>query len=279
MAGTASRRTHRGRTSLLTRLRHGGVQSLPAILLLVSLVAGWEAWVRVADLKPYLLPAPSRIWDAFLEVRGTLPGHTRTTFNESVAGLAAAAGVGVSLAIVIASVPLVRRAIYPILVVSQTIPMIVLAPLLVIWFGFGFMPKVLVVALVGFFPIVVSTADGLITGADREMVALVRSMGGTRLQILRIVRIPAALPSFFAGLKIAAAYAVTGAVIGEWVGSTSGSGLGILISRSQASYRVDRIFVAIAVISLLSIAFFAAVQLAARLSTPWMFAGTREDSK
>lgn len=255
------------------------MDSAPALVLIVALIAFWEFWVGYRDVKPYLLPAPSAIWQDFLEIRDTLPGHTWTTFQESVAGLLAAIVAGVSIAVLIASVPLFRRAIYPILVVTQTVPMIVLAPLFLIWFGFGIETKILVVALVGFFPIVVSTADGLITGADREMVALVRSMGANRIQVMRIVRIPAALPSFFAGLKIAAAYSVTGAVIGEWVGTSSGSGLGILINRARAAYLTDRIFVAIAVISLLSIVLFAAVQLAARLSTPWMFAENKEKSE
>lgn len=269
----------RPRTSARQRLRAGVLDAYPSILLLAGLLLFWEFWVGYRDVQAYLLPAPSRVWDAFLEIRGTLLGHTRTTLGESVLGLAAAAVTGVALAVVIAFVPLVRRAIYPLLVITQTVPMIVLAPLFLIWFGFGIETKILVVALVGFFPIVVSTADGLITGPDSEMIALVRSMGASRVQVMRLVRIPAALPSFFAGLKIAAAYAVTGAVIGEWVGSSSGSGLGILINRASAAYRTDRIFVAIVVIALLSIALFAAVQVAARLSTPWMYAETRETSE
>ncbi len=246
---------------------------LPPVLLLVALIGLWEVLVAVLDTQPYVLPAPSRIWRAFLGIRADLPRHTWTTLSESLLGLGFAAVIGVALATIIAGVPLVRRVLYPLLVVSQTIPMIVLAPLLIIWFGFGMTPKVIVVALVGFFPIVVSTVDGL-TGADADMVGLVRSMGANRLQVLRYVRIPAALPAFFAGLKIAAAYAVTGAVIGEWVGASSG--LGIVITRSQASYRIDRVFVAIFVIALLSIALFAAVHLLARLTSPWMYAEQRE---
>lgn len=251
---------------------------VPPALLLIALVAAWEGAVRLFDTQPYILPAPVRVWDAFLDIRGTLPAHTRTTMTEAVIGLAWAALVGVALAALIASVPLVRRVLYPLLVVSQTIPMIALAPLLIVWFGFGMTPKVLVVALVGFFPIVVSTVDGL-TGADGDMIALVRSMGANRWQVLRQVRIPAAVPAFFAGLKIAAAYAVTGAVVGEWVGTSSSTGLGLLITRSQASYRTDRLFVAIAVIALASVLLFAAVQLLFRIAAPWAHVITREESK
>jgi ABC-type nitrate/sulfonate/bicarbonate transport system permease component len=169
----------------------------------------------------------------------------------------------------------VRRVLYPLLVVSQTIPMVALAPLLIIWFGFGMTPKIIVVALVGFFPIVVSTVDGL-TDADPDMVGLVRSMGASRLQVLRHVRIPAALPSFFAGLKIAAAYSVTGAVVGEWIAGTSG--LGVVITRSQASYRIDRVFVAVVIIALASIVLFGAVHLLARIASPWIYVSKREGS-
>ncbi len=249
---------------------------LPATLLLVALVCLWEGWVRAFDTKPYILPAPSRIWNAFLEVRGLLPAHIRTTLSEALLGLAVAAALGVALAAVMASVPLVRRVLYPLLVVSQTIPMVVLAPLLIIWFGFGMTPKVVVVTIIGFFPIVVSTVDGL-TGADREMVGLVRSMGANRVQVLRHVLIPAATPAFFAGLKIAAAYAVLGAVIGEWVGASSG--LGIYITRSQTAFRTDRVFVGIVVVAALSIALFLAVQVLARLASPWMYVSQQEDNK
>jgi ABC-type nitrate/sulfonate/bicarbonate transport system permease component len=146
--------------------------------------------------------------------------------------------------------------------------------LLIIWFGFGMTPKVVVVALFGFFPITVSTVDGLL-GADRDMVGLVRSMGAGRIAVMRHVLIPSALPSFFAGLKIASAYAVLGAVIGEWVGASSG--LGIFITRAQTSFRVDRVFVAVIVIALVSIALFALVHIAARLATPWLYVEKEED--
>ncbi|MDA1004198.1 MAG: ABC transporter permease [Chloroflexi bacterium] len=255
------------------RLRFPGAvrTAAPAVALLVALVVLWELTVRTLAVPSYLLPAPSRVWAAFLHTRGALPAHIRTTLAEAVIGLAVAAVAGAALAAVIASVGLVRRVLYPVLVLTQNIPLVVLAPLLVVWFGFGILPKVIVVALIGFFPIVVSTVDGL-RGADREIVDLVRSMGGSRLQVLTTVRIPSAIPAFFAGLKVGAAYAVIGAVIGEWVGASSG--LGLYITRSQASFRTDQVFVAIAVVSTLSIALFGAVQALAWLAMPWTHAQT-----
>ena len=251
------------------RWTYRGREYLPALLLFAALIGSWEVLVALLRTEPWLLPAPSRIWQAFVATRALLPAHVRTTIVEALAGLALAASVGVSLALLIATVGVVRRVLYPLVVVSQTVPMIVLAPLLVIWLGFGMAPKIVVVALVGFFPIVVSTVDGL-DGAEPEMVDLVRSMGASRLQALRRVLVPGAVPAFFAGLKIAAAYAIIGAVIGEWVGAQEG--LGIFITRSQASYRTDQIFVAIVVIALLSIALFAVVHLLARLASPWKYA-------
>lgn len=256
--------------------RRAVVDYVPALLLIAALFGVWEAWVRIGDTRPYILPAPSRIWEAFLQTRGTLPGHIRTTAGEAVLGLGLAAVSGAVIAVALASAPLARRVVYPILVLSQTIPMVVLAPLLIVWFGFGMTPKVIVVALIGFFPIVVSTTDGLL-GADTDMRDLIRSMGGSRWDVLRTVRIPSALPSFFAGLKVAAAYAVLGAVIGEWVGARSG--LGIFITRAQTSFRPDRVFVAVFVVALLSIALFALVHLAARLATPWLYTTSREESE
>jgi ABC-type nitrate/sulfonate/bicarbonate transport system permease component len=241
---------------------------LPPVLVLVGLVVAWEAWVFWRDTPAYRLPAPSAIWDAFWRTRETLPAHTRTTVNEALLGLAFGAAAAVVLAAAMASVGFLRRVLYPPMVVSQTIPMIVLAPLLTIWFGIGMTPKVVVVALVTFFPVLVGTTDALLR-ADRQMLALVRSMGANRLEMLRYVMFPSAIPGFFAGLKIAAAYAVTGAVIAELMGARSG--LGLYINRSDSAFRTDQVFVGIVLVALLSLALFAATHLANRLVAPWLF--------
>jgi putative hydroxymethylpyrimidine transport system permease protein len=248
--------------AVVRRLRTWG----PPAALLVALVLAWQAWVTWRDTEPYVLPSPARIGGALVDAAGLLTTHSGTTLLEAIAGLAAGAAAGVALAVLVATVPLARRTLEPLLVASQTIPMIVLAPLLVLGFGFGLTPKIVVVALVSFFPVVVSTVAGL-RSADRDLLDLVRSMGADRRQVLRMVLAPGALPSFFAGLRIAAAYAVAGAVIGEYVGGSRG--LGIFITRSQASFRTDRIFAAVAVVAFLSVALFAAVDLIARLTMPW----------
>lgn len=245
------------------------VRYAPAALFLVALVVAWDLAVRVFDLQPYLLPSPGRVWEAFLEVRGTLPTHIRTTMTEAVLGLALACVLGTTIAALLAGFAPLRRAVYPLLVLSQNVPMIVMAPLIVVWFGFGIMPKVFTVAMICFFPIVVSTTDGLLR-ADRDLVDLARSFGASRLQVLRSILVPSAVPSFFAGLQISATYAVLGAVIAEWVGAKDG--LGLFITRSQTAFRVDRVFVAVVVIAAVSILLFALVHLAARLAMPWQYA-------
>lgn len=231
--------------------------------------------MRVLEVPVYLVPAPTQIARAGYEVRSSLPGHLLTTLWEAVAGLVLAAFAGVALAAAMASVPLVRRVLYPLLVVSQNVPLVVIAPLIVLWFGFGVGPKVLVVMLVGFFPIAINTVEGLL-GADAGMTELVRSMGGNRWAELRLVRFPSALPAFFSGLKISATYAVLGAVIGEWVGASSG--LGLFITRAQTSFRTDRVFVAVVVIAAISIALFVLAEVLARLVVPWRYARQQEES-
>jgi len=244
------------------------IQYVPAVLLLVALVVAWDVAVRVYDHPPYFLPSPGRVWQAFMDVRGLLPEHIRATMTAALLGLLFAAAAGAVTASALAGFAPLRRAVYPLLVVSQNVPMIVLAPLIVVWFGFGVMPKVFVVALICFFPIVVSTTDGLLR-ADRDLVDLARSFGAGRLAVLRSVLIPSAVPSFFAGLQISATYAVLGAVIAEWVGAPRG--LGLFIMRSQTAYRLDQTFVAVAVIAAVSILLFALVHLSARVAMPWQY--------
>ena len=250
----------------MSRARRIAGRWLPPTVLLLALGGLWELWVLVRHSPSYLLPSPGRVIGACFESAHLLPAHVATTFGEALAGLLVGAAAGVALAVLLATIPLARRVLEPLLVTSQTIPMIVLAPILAFWFGIGYTPKVLVVALITFFPVAVSTASGL-EDADPDLVDLVRSMGAGPGQVLRVVKVPAAVPAFFAGLRIAAAYAVAGAVIGELVAGERG--LGVFINRSKASFRIDRLFVAVAVIAVLSSVLFAALGAVARLAAPW----------
>jgi len=246
----------------------------PPSLLILGLLVLWEFSVKLTSMPEWLLPAPSRIVRAAAEAAPLLADHVGYTLVEMIAGLAVSIVTGVALAIVIDLSPLLRRDLYPLLVMSQTIPIIALAPLLVVWFGFGLLPRVLVVTLVGFFPIAMNTAQGL-EGTDPDMMALLASMGASRLQILSKVRFPGALPAAFGGLRIAATYSVIGAVIREWVGASKG--LGIFMIRSANSYLTARLFAAIALTSILSVALFALVMVLERILLPWYFAAGREE--
>jgi ABC-type nitrate/sulfonate/bicarbonate transport system permease component len=250
----------------VSRIRHHLRDAVPPLVFLVLLIGVWELYVRARGIADYVLPAPSQIWRALVDMAPHLGPDIRATVTEATVGLVVAALAGAAFAVLIAIWPFARRAVYPLLVISQTVPAIVLAPILIAWLGFGLFPKVVVVALVGFFPVVVSTVDGLV-GTDPERIDLVRSFGADRWQQLRLVQGPSALPAFFAGCKIAATYAVIGAVIGEWMGASEG--LGLVMTRASRAFRTDRVFAAIVIVALVSLLLFGIVSLIARLATPW----------
>ncbi|MEZ5260923.1 MAG: ABC transporter permease [Acidimicrobiales bacterium] len=238
----------------------------PPALFVALLVAAWELWARRSDDPNPVLPAPSKIWRAFLDTAHLLPDHLAATLTETALGGVLGVTAGVVSAVVVSGSSLARRVLQPLLVVSQTVPVQVLAPLLVLWTGFGLLPKIIVVALVVYFPVAVATAGGL-QGVDPDLVELVRSFGAGRAVLLRMVMIPAALPGLFSGLRISLTYAVAGAVIGETIGAQRG--LGLYLARSQRGFRYDQVFVGVIVIALLSVALFSLVSVLARVSCPW----------
>lgn len=238
----------------------------PAIVLTVSLLAFWELYVRAGQISVTVLPTPSAIVQALVDNWDVISVHTLQTLLETVLGLAAATLLGLGLAILLDISVWVRRAVYPILVTSQTIPMIALAPLLLIWFGFDLGPKVIVVTLYCFFPIAVACADGLL-GSDPDLVRLMQSMRASRWQTLWLVRLPGAMPSFFSGLRIAATYSVTGAIFGEYVGAYQG--LGIYMQTSANSHAIVLVFAAILVTAILSLLLFGFVAVIERIALPW----------
>jgi len=246
---------------------------LPPVILIALLLAVWQSATWLWRIEAYLLPSPSRIAVAGLQARGLLSEHIQQTLRETLLGFAAALLSGLLLAVAIDLSSFLRRAVYPLLVVSQTVPIMAIAPLLVIWLGYTIWPKVIVVTLVCFFPIVVTTADGL-RSADPELLALLQAMGATRRQVFFKVRMPGAMPSVFSGIKIAVTYSVIGAIIGEWVGASKG--LGVFMLRASNSFRTDWVFAAIAISSLLSILLFLVVAVVERLALPWYYTTARE---
>jgi putative hydroxymethylpyrimidine transport system permease protein len=235
-------------------------------MLLAALLAVWEAVVRLAAVPAWLLPSPSAVATTMVAERGLLLTNARVTLIEVLVGFALALAVGLLLAFLIDVSPLLERAVYPLVVASQAVPVPAIAPLLLVWFGYGLLPKVLVTALVGFFPIVVATVDGL-RAADRETLAMLRSFGAGPLAQFRLVRLPAALPAIFSGARIAVAVCVIGAVFGEFVGASEG--LGYLLTRAIAQFRTDRVIAAVALLSLMGMGLFSLVALAERILLPW----------
>ncbi|MFD2183287.1 ABC transporter permease [Rhodoplanes azumiensis] len=230
------------------------------------LLAIWEVAVREAKIPAWLLPSPLVIGEAFVDWWRELAAHSLVTLYETLAGFALSIVVGVPLAVAVVSSPVLQKTIYPILLALQSVPKVAIAPLLALWIGFGAMPKIIVVFLVCFFPIVVATATGL-TAVPPALMDLIRSLSATPVQTFVKARFPTALPHIFVGLKIAITFAVIGAVIGEFVGSESGLGYLILVSSSQS--RTPLAFAALVVLTLMSIVLYYAVEFVERLMVPW----------
>ncbi|MGO4890621.1 ABC transporter permease [Anaerobacillus sp. MEB173] len=242
------------------------LSAVPMVMTIMLFIGLWEGAVRFWNIETWILPAPSLIVHSFFETWDLLPGHIWMTTKEAILGFLLGIVVALVVAFVLDMSPLLRKAVYPILLFSQTIPIIAIAPLLIIWFGYGILPKVLVVALVTFFPVVVSLLEGL-QSSDRDMIRLVRSMGGSVWQVFYSVRFPHALPYLFTGLKIGATYSVLAAVISEWVGASKG--LGIYLIKAQSSFATDKVFIVIVLISILSCLLFLVVVLISRMAMPW----------
>ncbi|GCF07735.1 ABC transporter permease [Dictyobacter arantiisoli] len=238
----------------------------PAFVLAVAILLIWQLIVKGHLITATILPPPTAIVQALLDNWDVLSVHTLQTTMETVLGLGIATILGVVLAILLDLSPWIRRAVYPLLITSQTIPMVALAPLLIIWFGLDLSPKIIVVALYCFFPIAVAFADGL-ASTDPELMKLMQSMKATRWQALWLVRLPGAMPSFFSGLRIAATYSVTGAIVGEYVAAQQG--LGIYMELAARSNVVVLVFAAIVVTAVLSLLLFGLVSLLERIALPW----------
>lgn len=223
--------------------------------------------VTAAQVPLWLLPTPTQIIKALWETRQLIWVHTLTTLVETTVGFASAVALSLITAGVMILSPWIKRLLYPFLIISQTIPLIAIAPLLIIWLGYGLLPKIVIVIIVCYFPVTISLIEGL-EATDPDLLNLLRSMGASRWQMFYIVRWPHALPSLFAGLKIAATYSVMGAVIAEWLGSSSG--LGVYLTRSSHSFLTDRVFAAIFTITALSFLYYALISILARLALPWI---------
>lgn len=241
-------------------------QAWPAAALLAVLLVGWQVYVTVSGIRPQVLPSPLRVLEQGWAAREQLWANTVPTLQVTAVGFAVSLVLGWALAIAADFVPWVKRALTPLLVASQTIPIIAIAPLMIIWFGFGLLPKVLVIALVTFFPVAVGLIEGF-AATDAAATNLLRSMGASRWEQFRYVRLPGAMPRFFTALRIGITYAVTGAVFAEYVGATAG--LGIYMSLQKNAFRTDLVLAAVLVSAILSVTLFALTYVVERLVIPW----------
>lgn len=250
----------------MTKLATGWRRYGPPVALVAAILVAWEVYARASDVSPFVLPAPSRVLGSLWDFRDLAVRHSVPTITETIAGFAVSILLATAAAIVLDQFAVVRRAVEPLLVSSQTIPIVAIAPLIIVWFGYGITPKILVVVLVTFFPITVALLDGF-ASTDPQATELMRSFGASRAQTFRKLRWPSGLPGLFTGLRISATYAVVAAVIAEYVGATEG--LGIWMVLSQRSFRTDLVFAAIVLTAVLSVALFAGVLAAEKLAIPW----------
>ncbi|NLG54392.1 MAG: ABC transporter permease [Rhodococcus sp.] len=239
---------------------------LPTAVIVALLLGAWQLYVTVSGIRPQVLPSPLRVVQQGWAAREVIAGHASATLQVTVIGFAVSLTCAWILAIIVDFTPWLGQALVPLFVMSQTIPIIAIAPLMIIWFGFGLLPKILVIALVTFFPMTVGLIEGF-ASAPKEAGSLLRSMGASRWQEFRYVRLPAAMPRFFTSLRIGITYAVTGAVFAEYVGATSG--LGIYMATQKNSFRTDLVLAAVVVTAVVSVALYLATFAVQRLVIPW----------
>lgn len=247
-------------------MRRAWSRALPSGLLLLSLLFLWEATLQLTHVPPYILPPPSRILATLAADLPLLVRHAAVTLIEVAAGLALGVVGGVAVALAGFYVPAIGRALHPFILSSQVVPVFAIAPLLVLWFGYGLWPKVIVVGLITFFPVAINLDQGL-RAVGSDLVDLLVTLGAREGRIFRLARLPAALPSALAGVKVAVTLALAGAVIGEWIGGQGG--LGYVMIQANALLRADRVFAALLVLTVLGISLFALVSAVERRLLRW----------
>ncbi len=240
-------------------------RALP-VLFLVACVVFWQVWVVAMHVKVYILPSPSAIITRLVHSWSIIGPDTVATLEETLLGFLLGALIGFGLALLISYSKLIEEMLYPLIVASQAVPKLAIAPLFILWFGFGIWPKVVVTILLVFFPVAVTSAEGLMS-VDRNLIDLLRSVSANPWQVFSKVRLPHALPQVIAGLKIGITLAVVGAVVGEYVGADKGLGYLIIFAGSQLDTTLS--FAAITVLVVMGVVLFVVMDVIGRLVTPW----------
>lgn len=249
----------------MKKLRSIGNKIAPIVFILILLII-WEFIVNVGGIEKYILPAPTDVIKVLIKDFRTMIPHISATLYEGMVGFLIAIVLSIILAVIMDMVPLIKRSLYPVLVISQTIPTVALAPLFIIWFGFGALPKIIVVVIVCFFPIVISIVDGL-EGVDKDLINHFKLMGASKLNVFLHLKLPYGMINFFSGMRIAATYSIMGAVIGEWLGGDRG--LGVYMTRARSAYALDKMFASIVIIVAISMGIFLLVSFMEKVFTPW----------
>lgn len=250
---------------LIKKLQNTTNKLWPAAAILV-LLALWQTASGTGMVSKFLLPSPVDVVKAFVNDFSLLMTNARVTIIESFIGLLMGVVIGFFMAVLMDHFDKLYKAFYPLIVLTQTVPTVAIAPLLVLWFGYEMLPKVILIIIVTFFPITVSLLDGF-RSADKDTISLMRSMGASKLQIFRYVKFPGALGQFFASLRISASYAVVGAVISEWLGGFEG--LGVYMIRVKKGFAFDKMFAVIFMISAISLLLMWAVNFLQKKCMPW----------
>ena len=236
------------------------------IAAIVVILVVWQCVFVLGVVPKYMLPSPVQVFQAFVEDFPLLMENSRVTLLEAAIGLGCGVAFGFTMAVLMDRFEFLYQAFYPLVVLTQTIPTVAIAQLLVLWFGYEMLPKIILIVIATFFPVTVGVLDGF-RSADRDTMNLLRSMGAGKLQIFRYVKLPGAMSQFFASLRISAAYSVVGAVISEWLGGFSG--LGVYMTRVKKAFAFDKMFAVIFLISIISLLLMKLVDVLQKKSMPW----------
>jgi len=239
---------------------------LPAVILLLATIVVWEAVVRIFSISAFIIPAPSEIAQSLVAQWGTLMQATLVTAGEILFGFLVSVVVGIAIALVIVRFDWLGRALYPLVVLFQNVPKVALAPIFILWFGYGLAPKSGLILVIAFFPVTLSMLAGM-QSVDRSLLSLMNSVGASRTQILFRIRVPHSLPNLMAGTKIAATLSVIGAIVGEFAGASDG--LGYVIQFASTQLDTALVFAALLLVSVLGIAFYYAAEILERIVVPW----------
>lgn len=239
------------------------IWSLSAVILILIV---WQVICSLELVESFMLPSPVQVVTALVTEFPLLMEHAAVTMGEAIIGLAAGVLLGFVMAVIMDHYDFLYKAFYPLIVLTQTVPAVAIAPLLVLWFGYGMAPKIILIVITTFFPIAVGLLNGF-KEADKDSINLLRAMGASRLQVFRHIKLPGAISQLFAGLRISASYAVVGAVISEWLGGFNG--LGVYMTLVKKAYAFDKMFAVIFLISIVSLLLIKLVDVAERKCMPW----------